>query len=1562
MSQNTLAAPEDGGLVDALLGHLEEELPDGWPATILANARLAIATVLLEERLSDDEHDLAAIGAPQDALCARRVERALATARACAQLPPTVDRVAVAGCGDDAPGTLQRSLPRTLALAPSAPADARSLLLTDEAGLEEAQAADCAVDAESAECPKGAHQYPATRALIVLPATAPLDPNGSESVTSGVMWAVRGGTAIASDVAAVGDRMARARASINADSTSGARVAMGVGTTLAGAYRLDEEIGKGGFGNVFKATHVLLDAPVAVKLLRDSVLERPEIRREFLKEAQRLTKLKHPHIVEWKNLGETKDGLPFLVMEFLSGEDLATRLERDDSLTPEVFGPILLDTLSALRAAHRQRDPDPLLHLDLKPQNVFLTEDSGVKVIDFGVSLQTHEGGVSRCTACTPEYASPEQLSHMSLGQTPRPVDGRSDLYSLGTLAYEALSGKRPFPPAKSRDQRHLHYLKMHSEVQPRPLIEVAPQTGKDLARWVDRCLEKDPDRRWESTDAAWEALRAIVQPVGKQRLAMLLGLLLILGIPAVWFLRPGGTAGRFPLTLTDGRGINSDGPVYTGDGKGELSLGAGGLDANFAREASWRLVATEGATTDTGWTVTPAFDGDRREIVLARPDRTPFSAAEVQIEAELGNERRASDPFTLSYLPAGGLRLPRLSLEGFEGEGQALKSTWVDPWGRKLRIDPGLPEENIGSILAFGSSPNAKRIPATPPSVPQSDWVVDLDRLGLENGTTTVTVIVVDRGGNEKQAEVSMKVALPLKLRAEIKGVARVYDERLLITPQSSAMLSLTGDLPDGRALDWEVQFTQSNSTAATLVSQQLHAESDVRELGEGWDLELSPIVALGDESSGTITVQASDTRHVNSLDPNRTVDLETASFRFRVSEKSPEPTLRINEIRLDDPSASPEPVYLAQRTATLSVAPAVEIGMEVRLSVEPEGMVEPSEVRFQSGRAGRLMPVALSFPRNGCYTLRVECWRLESRQLADKHEYAAEIPVVIDTAPESVSIQEIQPGVWTTEEAVSLPVRAELHAPDDSPTSPVLLSAILKRDGRSVHQTSEVVRLDEQDRAGAIVLVEPADTLAWDDGEYEVHVLGQDLSGRPVQALRPQPWSIARRGPEVAVPRSPRINGTEAWEPLTSNDQWSIQVYIADPNGVASASVEIEDRAGTLSSIECTLSPPPGTPEYPEDCRWSGAVMFPPDWSKKSVRLTFRATDRHDVPSPDIEFPGTSGAVQLGEILRKMPTSVRVSYAGTELTTMRRVKVDRGYDYTTRGRANDTELDRLSRFLPEGSPTPRDLRDPLAANFMGLNLPTCYYLDEHEVTVAQYLAFLMDDQGYLLDEHWADRKTPGEGARKSLLTILEEMMLDGKGDFPVTRVTWAEAWAYSQWCGKRLPTSWEWEYAARDGPEYLPWSGAKIDDPAPMRGYNVHNRDGGPHAANTGADITPDGRCVSAGIRNLCSNVSEWVATARECDGRSGELLRVQNDPSYNYCYVGASFRTPSTSYFMEGLQFPHPTAGREQHAVGFRCAIDGARLLDLVEDQMTAADSSAPLIDLARTSSPASQAGGN
>jgi len=268
---------------------------------------------------------------------------------------------------------------------------------------------------------------------------------------------------------------------------------------LGTEYTIEGEIGRGGMGVVYRARDERLHRRVAVKVLPPELAFQKEIRERFTREAQTAARLSHPNIVPIHDVGEGA-GVVYFIMGLVDGESLGGRLKRRGKLPADEVRRIMKETADALSAAHAVS----IIHRDIKPDNILLEGTRGrVMVTDFGIAKAVSQVSGSTLTGVgvaigTPQYMSPEQAA----GE--REIDGRSDLYSLGVVAYQMTSGTLPF------NAPTVAGILMKQITEPAPVLhEMQSGVPEDLSLAIARCLEKDPENRWPTADSLRRSLES---------------------------------------------------------------------------------------------------------------------------------------------------------------------------------------------------------------------------------------------------------------------------------------------------------------------------------------------------------------------------------------------------------------------------------------------------------------------------------------------------------------------------------------------------------------------------------------------------------------------------------------------------------------------------------------------------------------------------------------------------------------------------------------------------------------------------------------------------------------------------------------------------------------------------------------------------------------------------------------------------------------------------------------------------------------------------------------------
>jgi serine/threonine-protein kinase len=254
------------------------------------------------------------------------------------------------------------------------------------------------------------------------------------------------------------------------------------GTVLSGRYRLEQKLGSGGMSTVYLAKDETLERWVAAKVLHREISDQPDQIERFRREARAVAQVSHPNVVAVIDAGED-GGRPYIVFEYVEGETLKQRIDRLGRLPLDEAAAYGIEVGRGLQAAHARR----LVHRDVKPQNVLIDPEGRAKVTDFGIAQQLEQDGLTRTGRVlgTTDYVSPEQ----AMGQ---PVDDRSDIYSLGVLLYEMLTGDVPFQAENLVGVAMKHVNERMPDVQRR-----RPEVSAALAAVIERSTEKKPERRY---------------------------------------------------------------------------------------------------------------------------------------------------------------------------------------------------------------------------------------------------------------------------------------------------------------------------------------------------------------------------------------------------------------------------------------------------------------------------------------------------------------------------------------------------------------------------------------------------------------------------------------------------------------------------------------------------------------------------------------------------------------------------------------------------------------------------------------------------------------------------------------------------------------------------------------------------------------------------------------------------------------------------------------------------------------------------------------------------------
>ncbi|WP_437782168.1 protein kinase domain-containing protein [Sorangium sp. So ce1097] len=302
------------------------------------------------------------------------------------------------------------------------------------------------------------------------------------------------------------------------------------GDVIAGKYRVDRVLGRGGMGMVVAASHLVLPHRVAIKLLVSD--DNPALVQRFLREARAAARLEGEHVVRVLDVGELDSGVPYIVMEYLEGEDLSDVLRTCGPLGVTEAADYVLQACVAMAEAHAAG----IVHRDLKPANLFLTAKPGgarlIKVLDFGISKELRDGGAALTRTWemlgSPVYMPPEQM------RSSRSVDARSDIWALGAILYRLLTGRPPFEaPALAE------LMLLVATAEPVPPSALRSDLPPGLERVILHCLQKDPAHRPQTVAELSLALAPFAPAGGQERAERAARILAAAPAPS----RPGASA-----------------------------------------------------------------------------------------------------------------------------------------------------------------------------------------------------------------------------------------------------------------------------------------------------------------------------------------------------------------------------------------------------------------------------------------------------------------------------------------------------------------------------------------------------------------------------------------------------------------------------------------------------------------------------------------------------------------------------------------------------------------------------------------------------------------------------------------------------------------------------------------------------------------------------------------------------------------------------------------------------------------------------------------------------------
>ncbi len=1333
-----------------------------------------------------------------------------------------------------------------------------------------------------------------------------------------------------------------------------------VGSIVDGKYEVVRELGRGGFGSVVEAKDRILGARVAIKFLNPHVARSKESLKAFKAEAKRVTDLEHPNIVGWKTFGETPDGTRYFVMEYLEGQDLEKAMKTEKALRPRRTARILLQCLDALRQAHKKS----ILHLDLKPRNVYLLPAEGsedeqdlVKVIDFGIGqymggkdvvsaeagsgtfVMPHKGGratIRRCTGCTPEYASPEQCGHMLPGDDIADLDGRSDLYSLGVMAFQMLTGELPFeapPKEKRRD-----WYRLHREEPPKKVRAVNSKVPRPLAAFVDRCLAKSPDERFADTNEAFEKLDRWVHPPVLVTAAKMAGVAIVpLAIAGLLIVRGVIDPPEFKLSRDEKKLVN----LYLGSETPSATLDVAGLDVADGEvdPRLCRLDGTEVPGVECRWdTSTP---GAVKVTVSVPPDSASIAVQSAQLRAGTGLAKtRRSEDFAFGFVGRDALEILGIDFG-------AKPNQLVDPVGGTAKVSVRASDRSVlRSVMLESGSWNGTVVSPAGREESSDLLVFEVPLLGLRGSeSTTFTAIVEDIAGGKHSFPWAVKLAthdLGFE-RVSHAGDASLMADRVRVWNGARASLRV---VLNGRAdLTWKALIGEEEIARGEPLDDPKLANSREFEISFGF-LDGRP-----EKTEGTIVLACDDSSYVHRGSPDRGKDEEKLNFLV-TREIRPWIELRRRDggpIGRDSrPSDTGEPAadlhFVGSRDIDLCAGLESPINVWVVTALASPGGADSKTfppALMRNSLTMKPLPLALSEP--GLHEIELAFFYYvdgdtpESFRRGREPDRVEKRSVVLDETPATIVVRPagaggggtVTPVVSSAEDSIAFEIEVTDSPPEggvaQAHPTPVDLRFTLRRfesegDRRVEHkiETPEPIARIKRIYPGKNEPVrffpaEPNSPVS-KDGEYVLTCDGRDLTGREARSAEFK-WAVSTSGPTMVwvSPSKADAEKGEKWNPTPA---WRVRVVVNDPNGVERVTCRVEriekNGAASIKPQIVALAPEGGS-------AWAGSADLNGfEWAEgKVARVVVEAYDKAGQRSED------SVEIGVGEAKGHFPNRIQAVIDGfAPKYYLRLIDGNRNDKYVCGG-TGDSEENRLyKRFGNWGSFNSEEARFREEFSWR-VEIPregiTPYYLGECEVSREWFEAFLVragaESAGIELDRRSA----------------LERAMKGRDGSWPATSIRWLEAAAFARWMGMRLPSYAEWEFAVRGGSAYrvfsCPSEGTSED--LTSLGKRVVITVAGqerrePVPVGTSADETPDSR-----IRDLCGNVSEWTASPdlRGTPEWKQSLVRPQDLridlSSAKMWYVGANYATFQRVDFFK----LNKSGARDlsEPTIGFRLAVD-------------------------------------
>ncbi|MCR9243722.1 MAG: SUMF1/EgtB/PvdO family nonheme iron enzyme [bacterium] len=904
------------------------------------------------------------------------------------------------------------------------------------------------------------------------------------------------------------------------------------------------------------------------------------------------------------------------------------------------------------------------------------------------------------------------------------------------------------------------------------------------------------------------------------------------------------------------------DGALFFGPHASERKVAIENV-APHLRGAPVQLVFDPAAQADAlphwGKELIVGADGSSKLVL-----RAPFDASDAMfdrlVHVLVGDTvtSQVSDPVRLVWLGDGAWRAGSIGIPGAGGRA-------VDPRGAEFAFELHVTdpfyvravEATIGDVGGAERRQAMLRDPASPAASVDGGavrYTLALDGIdAADRMDVPVCVTVSDRAGNSASFDhlLRLDARLPAfsELRLEGGGAGPIAVVGSGIEPVLVARMNRACDL------EWFAVDQAGQPLALAALATERDDESLRVKLG---------LPQTATAYRGTITVTAASAGHDSPAVSAARVVRGELEFRFQ-----PTP-LAIDWALAGGADEGESTRHTNCAELPLVVRPGA-IGAAVVVVVTGPGG-EARQRAVLDERAPR--ELTLSFDRDGRHHVEIRAHRaLGSGAFAEGAEWRRELTVVRDTQAPRVDLVATR-AMWCRADALASPWSFAIH---DGGTAPQQsCDAVASWRLRGLRGVASDLEIASGDRAAGVGQTPVTwaqlglDPAMLPDGRYSFELVARDRAGNVASPVR-HDFEIANVGPELQWIGDWRLE----------NGALPVVFQATDDNGVREVIGTLVLAGGSARRVVRLARS--GHGDRRGGSRWRALVTVPHSWSGKQVELTCSATDQcgnSTTLSSPIRGRLPVRRAPATPVAAEASASPRVARPGT-----RRMRFVRGTaEYAFGGRAHAGER-----------PT---------SNLAGITAVPDFYLDETEVTVAEFLAFVIAEDGYRRLRNWsAGVGRPNEERR---LELHDRLTAEAASELPIRAVDWFEADAYARWVGKRLPTVLEWEYVVRGGPAYRSFSCASADLDVTL--LNVRGQHDGPQPVDRGVDLTPVD-AVGAGIRNLCSNVQEWTATAGRRGGRRFAAGASYRDTAYEYSKL---------------IQLP-PT--RRLAYVGFRCASSSA-----------------------------------